>query len=309
MHRQIVTIGTQRACGASHSAARRRLTPRHLESDIIAPTRTIGLGTDTTLKATFWHSTVEETLQLGDLDFASIALNTGGGRVWRNDETTPTNVGAIAMQPFEGGRWRFEHPVSFVHLYVPFNLLGAVCESLFDRELAHAELRMASGIRDDRLCNAARAVQYSLSSIEPTNLILDSWALILSDILVRRFSSHAGRHVRKSFGKIPARGVAHVIDYIEANIDRDLDLASLAGVAAMSVYHFARRFKETVGLPPHAYVLSRRIRRAREMLNRGETSLALVAVACGFSSQAHFTTAFQRDLGITPGEYRRAVSS
>ncbi|WP_170936959.1 MULTISPECIES: AraC family transcriptional regulator [Rhodomicrobium] len=283
--------------------------PRYLESDIIAPTRSIGLGAKTTLKATFWHATIEETAQLGDLDFASVALNTGGGRVWRNDEATPTDVGAIAMQPFEGARWRFEHPVSFVHLYVPFTLLGAVCESLFDRELAHAEVRMPSGIRDDRLCNAARTVQYGLASIEPTNLILDSWALILSDILVRRFSSHAGRPVRTSFGKIPARGVAHVIDYIEANIDRDLDLASLAGVAAMSVYHFARRFKETVGMSPHAYVLSRRIRRAREMLDRGGTSLAHVAAACGFSSQAHFTTAFQRDLGATPGEYRRAMQT
>ena len=112
-----------------------------------------------------------------------------------------------------------------------------------------------------------------------------------------------------SFGKIPVRGIAHVIDYIEGNIDRGLDLASLAGVAAMSVYHFARRFKETVGMSPHAYVLSRRIRRAREMLDRDEASLALVAVACGFSSQAHFTTVFQRDLGVTPGEYRRAASS
>jgi len=284
-------------------------TPRYLESAVIAPTRTIGLGAKTTLKATFWQSTVEETLQLGDLDFVSIALNTGGGRVWRNNETTPTEVGAIAMQPFEGAHWRFEKPVSFMHLYVPFNLLGAVSESLFGRELAHADLRMRSAIRDDQLCGAARSARYGLSSIEPTNLILDSWALILSETIIRRLSRHAGRHARTSYGKIPARGVAHVIAYIDANIDRDLDLASLAGVAAMSVYHFARRFKETVGLSPHAYVLSRRIRRAREMLDRGETSLALIAVACGFSSQAHLTTAFLRDLGVTPGEYRHSVSS
>lgn len=282
------------------------VAPRYLESDIIAPTRTIGLGANTTLKATFWHSTIEETPQIGDLDFVSIALNTGGGRVWRNDETTPTDVGAIAMQPFEGAHWRFENSVSFVHLYVPFNLLGAVCESLFDRQLAHAELRMTSGIRDDKLCNAARRIQHGLSLIEPENLILDSWALILSEILVRRFSSHAERHVHTSFGKIPARGVARVVDYIEASIDRDLDLASLASVAAMSVYHFARRFKETVGMSPHAYVLSRRIRRAQEMLDRGGGSLAHVATVCGFSSQAHFTTAFQRGIGVTPGEYRRS---
>ncbi|MGJ5175603.1 helix-turn-helix domain-containing protein [Bradyrhizobium oligotrophicum] len=284
-------------------------TPRYLESDVIAPTRTIGLDATTTLKATFWDCTIEETPQIGDPSFISIALNTGGGRVWRNREAAPTDVGAIAMQPFEGAHWRFENPVSFVHLYVPFSLAGAVCESLFDRELAHAHLQTPSSVTDDRLCAAARRIQDGLSRIEPTRLILDSWALLLSEILVRRFSSHARRHVRTSHGKIPARGVARVIDYIEANIDRDLDLASLAGVAAMSIYHFARRFKETVGVSPHAYVLARRVHRARHMLDRGATNLAQVAAGCGFCSQAHLTTMFQRNVGVTPGEYRRILAS
>lgn len=144
--------------------------------------------------------------------------------------------------------------------------------------------------------------------IEPTNLILDSWALILSEILVRHFSSHGGTHPRTSFGKISALGIARVVDYIEASIDRDLDLASLASVASMSVYHFAHRFRETIGMSPHAYVLCRRIRRAQEMLIRGRSSLTQVSAACGFSSQAHLTAVFRRRLGVTPGEYRRDIA-
>jgi AraC family transcriptional regulator len=96
-----------------------------------------------------------------------------------------------------------------------------------------------------------------------------------------------------------------VVDFIEANIDQDLPLASLARVAAMSVYHFARRFKETVGVSPHAYVVMRRIRHAQTMLEHGTGRLADIAAACGFSSQAHFTTTFQRGIGVTPGAYRR----
>jgi AraC family transcriptional regulator len=288
-------------------AAASDVTPRYVESDVIAPMRTIGLDKNTTLKATFWNCTVEETVQLGDLDFAGIALNTGG-RVWRDNETTLNVLGGLAMMPFEGARWRFDGPASFVQLYVPFKLLGAVSESLFDCELRHTSMRMPSGVRGDGLCRTAHAIGRSIARVEPTNLILDSWALILADLLVRRFASHSEKAVRTSFGKIPARGIARVIDYVEANIDQDLDLASLSGVAAMSVYHFARRFKETVGVSPHAYVLSRRVRRAREMLDRGDAGLAHVAVACGFSSQAHFTTVFQRDIGVTPGEYRRAMN-
>src|SRR5262249_16458164 len=140
---------------------------------------------------------------------------------------------------------------------------------------------------------------------EPTHLILDSWALILAEILMRRFSSHAEVSARRSFGHIPCRGLAHVVDFVEGNLDQDLDLSSLASVAAMSVYHFAHRFKETVGVSPHAYVLTRRISRARGMLEHGESRLADVAAACGFSSQAHLTMAFRRVVGVTPGAYRQ----
>ena len=74
----------------------------------------------------------------------------------------------------------------------------------------------------------------------------------------------------------------------------------------MSIYHFARRFKDR-WYDPRAYVLCRRIRRAQEMLNRGRSNLTQVSATCGFSSQAHLTTVFRRSLGVTPGEYQRTI--
>lgn len=105
---------------------------------------------------------------------------------------------------------------------------------------------------------------------------------------------------------IETRGIAQAVSFIEANIDDELNLPLLAKISAMSVHHFARRFKETVGVSPHTYVVRRRIDRARHMLLCGKSRLADVAAACGFSSQAHLTTVFRRELGVTPGEYRRA---
>jgi len=252
---------------------------------------------------------VEESPQVGDLAFVSIALNTGGGRVWRNSERNATGIGAIALQPFEGARWRFEYPVSYTHFYIPFKLVGDVCESLFDRELRHTDLRMLSGARDEILCGAASTINARLMSVAATNLILDSWALILAESLVRRFSVHADRSPRASFGKIPARRIAHVVDYVESSIERDLSLDELAKVAAMSPFHFARRFKETVGVTPHSYVLTRRIRHAQAHLKGTFRGIADVAASCGFSNQAHLTNTFQSALGVTPGEYRRSTRS
>lgn len=181
---------------AAYAPAESAATPRYAESEAIVPARAIGFGTKTTLKATYWESQIRETPQAGDPEFASIALHTGGGRVWRNREPTPTERGAIAMQPFDGAYWRFEPPVSFVHFYVPFAVLGVVSESLYGRQLSHADLRMPSGVRDDVLCRPAQSIQRSLAAIEPTHLILDSWALILSEALVTRFSSHSERFRR-----------------------------------------------------------------------------------------------------------------
>lgn len=287
-------------------AAASNAAPRY-NGHQMAPFRTVGLDAAATLKASFWRSTAGEAKQLGDIDYVSIAMNLGGGRVWRNNEPTPTEVGAIAMHPFEGAHWRFDRPVSFVKLYLPFGLVRGVCEALFERELTPAGLRMPIAVRDQGFCGVANRIQSNLLVSAPTNLILDSWSLILSEFVVRRFYRYASGQSPPSLGKIPARSVAHVVDYIEGSIDQDLRLGQLANVAAMSVYHFARRFRETVGVSPHAYVLSRRLDRARDMLRHRQITLAQIAAACGFSSQAHLTTTFSNAFGVTPGKFRRAL--
>lgn len=288
---------------AVFNAVKSRALPRYLTGHVIEPVRTIGTGSDTSLKVSFWHSTVEDSPQASDPAFVSVSLRTSPARAWR--DASPS--GLVSMLPFEGAHWRFEQPVSFMQTHLPFDLVARVSHGLFDRELAHSDLRMPADVTDPRLHGALRSIEDRASSMEPTNLLLDSWALILSEILLLHLSSHGAGRVRGPFGKLPDRGIARVVDYVEANLDQDLRLTSLAAVAGMSMFHFARRFRETVGLSPHAYVVSRRIVRARTMLRRSGVRLADVALACGFSSQAHFTTAFHRSLGVTPGRYARAM--
>lgn len=276
----------------------------------MTPTRVVGIGAESSLKVAFWNSTRPELEAAGDPDFFSIVLHVSGGRIRRLGHPNHGEPGSVGMQPFEGAKWLYEGPVSYLPVYMPFGLLASVSEGLFERELRHEQLSIPPGTRDQRLCAAMRAIRVGcLSTIEPTNLMLDSWALILSEIVVRRFSSHSGRHDRSSHGRILPRGVALAVDFIEANLHQDLRLASIANASAMSTYHFARSFKETVGMSPHAYVLARRVRRAQEMLDHDGRELTHVAAACGFSSQAHLTTAFRRRLGVTPGGYRRTASS
>jgi AraC family transcriptional regulator len=95
-----------------------------------------------------------------------------------------------------------------------------------------------------------------------------------------------------------------VLEFIEDNLDHELSLKALSDVAALQVNHFARAFKQATHLPPHRYVLLRRLARAKELLSHTDESIAYIAYAVGFSSQAHFTAAFSRLAGMTPNVYR-----
>jgi AraC-like DNA-binding protein len=106
-----------------------------------------------------------------------------------------------------------------------------------------------------------------------------------------------------------ARGLAsprlrRVIDYIEASLAERLDVASLASVAGMSPAHFATRFKQATGLPPHEAVIRLRLARSKECLADESQTIAAISAQLGFSSQAHFTTVFRQRFGVTPAGWR-----
>jgi AraC family transcriptional regulator len=276
--------------------------PKYFRDHVIEPVKTFGAGKNACLNLSFWQASVEDSPQASDPSFVSASLRTSKATAWRNKEPS----GVISMLPFEGAHWRFEQPVTFVQVHVPFDLMRMVSGSLYDKDLSHDDLMMPADVRDARLRATLETIRHAAAAIEPTNLLLDSWALILAETMLRRLSTHGERDPRASFGEMPSHRMARVIDYIEAGIDQDLRLPALADVAAMSMYDFARRFRTTLGTSPHAYVLSRRIAWARAMLT-GRENLAHVALACGFSSQSHLTTVFRQSLGVTPGAYRRRV--
>lgn len=95
-----------------------------------------------------------------------------------------------------------------------------------------------------------------------------------------------------------------ILSYIDANLEADLSLEALAGLAGVLTHRFARAFKAHAGEPPHRYVLSRRIAAARELLQSNDAAIAEIAYATGFSSQSHMTTTFKRELGRTPAQFR-----
>lgn len=105
--------------------------------------------------------------------------------------------------------------------------------------------------------------------------------------------------------RLPSWKLKRVFDFIEANLASSLLLDDLAAVAGLSTYHFARVFKLATGWTPHQYVCARRIERSRTLLMKDNVEISELAIACGFSSQSHFTAAFTKAVGVSPGRFRR----
>jgi len=89
------------------------------------------------------------------------------------------------------------------------------------------------------------------------------------------------------------------LDYMEANLVREMHLDELASVAGLSCSHFGRGFKASMGVSPHQWLMQRRIALAQELLIRRE-NIAVAAQMAGFANQSHFTKVFRTITGTTP---------
>lgn len=110
----------------------------------------------------------------------------------------------------------------------------------------------------------------------------------------------------------PARGglarwqVERIKRHIESNLDGSIQVADLAAMARLSAGYFSNAFKVSFGQSPHAYIVSRRLARAKELMTSSTLSLCTIAFDCGFSDQAHLCRQFRRATGASPNAWRRS---
>jgi len=109
-------------------------------------------------------------------------------------------------------------------------------------------------------------------------------------------------------GGLAARQQRIVAAYIDDHLAERTSLSTLARLADLSPYHFARAFKQSFGLPPYRYLVARRVERAELLLADHALSVTEVALSVGFSETSSFSAAFHRVAGVAPSAYRRGVA-
>ena len=105
-------------------------------------------------------------------------------------------------------------------------------------------------------------------------------------------------------GGLPPRLTGHIREYIDSHLGENISLVRMAEMAGLSVFHFARAFRESFGASPHSYLLRRRIERADHLVKETGLALSEIALSTGFSDQSHFARHFRRLTGTTPSAAR-----
>lgn len=195
--------------------------------------------------------------------------------------------------------------LSTVHVYLRDQVFAEVARDL---SVAVLDLSPRLGERDPLLERLILGVRDEL--LDP-GLMGDGYV----DYLARAAAARIIRTTMRSAAQAPAirfpgvgaSKVARAVDYLDAHLHRAVGLDELATVLAMSESQMIALFNKTVGMPPHRFILARRVARACDLLLRSQLSLVDIALRCGFSHQEHMTRVFKRETNLTPGAYRRTV--
>lgn len=136
------------------------------------------------------------------------------------------------------------------------------------------------------------------------SLYVDQLKTTLALHLLRKYCTCTPRIATYSDG-LPKYKLQRALEYINAHLEQDIQLADLAELLGMSRYYFVRLFKQSMGVTPYQYVLQQRIERAKVLLRHRERAISNIALECGFANQSHFTKHFRQFTGRTPKAYQQ----
>jgi AraC family transcriptional regulator len=99
--------------------------------------------------------------------------------------------------------------------------------------------------------------------------------------------------------------IRRVVAFVEQHLDTPIRVDDLSAIAQLSVVYFSRAFKKTFDEAPHAYIVRRRLARARHLMLTSDMPLSEVALSCGLADQAHLCKLFRKAVGLSPAAWRR----
>jgi AraC family transcriptional regulator len=217
----------------------------------------------------------------------------------------PPPAGAIILMPAgTPGRVRWSGSFDWLYIHLEPGLVAQVAAEAFNLDPARLTVPPLDGLDLPHLRAAMWAVDAELTAGGAgQRLAAESLAKLLAVQLLRHVLA-SRQPARRRDGTLSRAKLHAVVEYIEEHLDACPSLDQMAAIARLNSYHFARQFKAATGMPPHQYVIQRRIDRAKHLLQTGtDLSLAEVGARAGFSDQSQFSRHFKRLVGVTPRQF------
>lgn len=211
---------------------------------------------------------------------------------------------AFLVSPHQSHQLEWQHEAELTLFYLHPNFLSATVEN--SKENSCWEIRDRFSLVQDPLIQEVGVIFRYLrnSGIATETLYIENLANLLAIHLIKNYLNYKFKIPRLDRG-LSQKRLKRVLEYIEANLDRKITLADLAGTAGMGKFYFCRSFKSSLHLTPYQYVLQQRVERAKKLLKHSDISICNVALDCGFSSQSHLTKHFRSMLDTSPMNYRK----
>jgi len=200
---------------------------------------------------------------------------------------------------------RINQAIHGVYFYFPRAALNALAEQSQATRIEELHYQPGAGVDDVLMQALVGSLLPAFEKPEQANRFF-----------VEHIMMAVAVHVAKTYGGMkplvgPVRGglapwqIKRVEDTFADNVAGNPSVVDLADACGLSVSHFCRAFRRSQGLPPHRWLLKRRVDQAKSILGDPARRLSEVALSCGFSDQSHFTRVFTDLVGISPGAWRR----
>lgn len=221
-------------------------------------------------------------------------------------KTEPLYAGGVVFHDLRRSpTFYFNDPLDSVNYFLPRKTLDVIADDAEVSRISDLKFTPGVGIMD-RVVEGL--TQVLLPAFDRLNQV--------SRLFAEQVSLSLGTHIGQTYGGMsdvlaPQRGglatwqERRAKQLMNANLRGDISTVELARECSLSAGHFARAFRHSTGLSPHQWLLRRRIEEAHALLRDGRYTLAEIARACGFADQSHFTKAYVRLRGISPGAWRR----
>jgi AraC-like DNA-binding protein len=229
-------------------------------------------------------------------------------RAWRvrgknAEQMTSKDKGVALLAQGSYGSWRYLDSVDITHIYVKNDFLADL--SVQEGGSANVALREFLDLTDPLLNLLCQEIAIALDQRTRSSLYGDSLGLTIAMRLLKLSSERSLFSWNTKIGRLAPWQIARVTEALDDQLTANPSLDHLADLVGLSKFHFARAFKGSTGLPPHRYLMQRRLQRARDLLEKTDLPITTIAAESGYDDPGYLARLFRNQFGITPAKYRR----